>query len=83
MIKKNLTRKNITNKLHARLGLSKNLLSNILDDFFESQTGEIFYRLKLADDCPYISEKNVTMAMVAKTLITWAEKNSHARSLQP
>ena len=47
MIKKNLTRKNITNKLHARLGLSKNLLSNILDDFFESLISELIIRKKI------------------------------------
>ena len=47
MIKKNLTRKNITNKLHAKLGLSKNLLSNILDDFFESLISELIIRKKI------------------------------------
>jgi len=50
-----------------------------LDDFFESETGEIFYKLKIADDYPYISEKSVTMPIVAKTLITWAEKNSNSK----
>ncbi len=47
MIKKNLTRKEITNKLHARLGLSKNLLSNILDNFFESITNELITKNKI------------------------------------
>ena len=47
MIKKNLTRKDITNKLHARLGLSKNLLGNILDNFFESLISELIIRKKI------------------------------------
>ena len=41
MIKKNLTRKDIANKLHAELGISKNLLGNILDDFFETLISEL------------------------------------------
>ena len=47
MIKKNLTKKNITNKLNARLGLSKNLLSNILDNFFESLISELIVKEKI------------------------------------
>ena len=47
MINKNLTKKDITNKLHVRLGLSKNLLSNILDDFFESLISELIIRKKI------------------------------------
>ena len=47
MIKKNLTRKDITNKLHARLGLSKSLLGNILDDFFESLISELIVKKKI------------------------------------
>ena len=47
MIKKNLTRKDITKKLHARLGLSKNLLGNILDDFIESLITELIDKKKV------------------------------------
>ena len=47
MIKKNLTKKDITNKLHARLGLSKNLLSNILDNFFQSLVNELVVKKKI------------------------------------
>jgi len=47
MIKKNLTRKDITKKLHARLGLSKNLLRNILDNFFESLISELIIKKKI------------------------------------
>ena len=47
MIKKNLTRKNITNKLHLKLGLSKNLLSGILDNLFESIISELIIKNKI------------------------------------
>jgi len=47
MIKKNLTRKDITNRLHSRLGISRNLLGNILDDFFESLITELITKKKI------------------------------------
>jgi len=47
MIKKNLTRKDITNRLHSRLGISRNLLGNILDDFFESLVTELIIKKKI------------------------------------
>ena len=47
MIKKNLTRKDITNELYKKLGLSKNLLGNILDDFFESLVSELIEKKKV------------------------------------
>ena len=47
MIKKNLTKKDITNKLHARLGLSKNLLGNILDNFFETLVNELIIKKRI------------------------------------
>ena len=47
MIKKNLTRKDITNRLHSRLGISRNLLGNILDDFFESLVTELITKKKI------------------------------------
>jgi len=47
MIKKNLTRKDIKNKLHLRLGLSKSLLGNILDNFFESIITELISKKKI------------------------------------
>tara|TARA_B100000029_G_scaffold261302_1_gene257608 strand:- start:2719 stop:3009 length:291 start_codon:yes stop_codon:yes gene_type:complete len=47
MIKKNFTRKDLVNKLNTRVGLSKNLLSNILDDLFESLTTEIITKNKV------------------------------------
>ncbi len=36
MLKKNFTRKNITNKVYQHLGFSKNISSKIIDDFFET-----------------------------------------------
>ena len=35
MLKKNLTRKTLTNKLYQNLGLSKNISSNLVSDVFE------------------------------------------------
>ena len=36
MIKKNFTRKDLSNKIYQNLGFSKNLSSKIVDNFFES-----------------------------------------------
>ena len=36
MFKKNLTRKNLSNKIYQTLGFSKNFSSTIVDDFFET-----------------------------------------------
>ena len=38
MVKKNLTRKNLSNEIHKILGFSKNFSSKIVDDFFETLT---------------------------------------------
>ena len=36
MVKKNFTRKDLSNKIYQNLGFSKNLSSKIVDNFFES-----------------------------------------------
>tara|TARA_B100001123_G_scaffold355135_1_gene408025 strand:+ start:393 stop:683 length:291 start_codon:yes stop_codon:yes gene_type:complete len=36
MIKKNFTRKNLSEKIHQHIGFSKNFSSNMIDNFFES-----------------------------------------------
>ena len=36
MVKKNLTRKNLSNEIHKILGFSKNFSSKVVDDFFET-----------------------------------------------
>ena len=41
MSKKNFTRKDLSNKIHQNLGFSKNYLSKIVDDFFETIIFEI------------------------------------------
>ena len=41
MSKKNLTRKDLSNKIFKRLGFSKNFSSKIIDDFFEAIIFEI------------------------------------------
>ena len=41
MIKKNFTRRDLTNKIYKNLGFSKNFSSSIVDNFFESLTIEL------------------------------------------
>ena len=41
MNKKNLTRKNLSNKIYKILGFSKNFSSTIVDNFFEALVGEL------------------------------------------
>ena len=45
MLKKNFTRKNITNKVYQNLGFSKNISSKIIEDFFET-TIDILMKFK-------------------------------------
>ena len=41
MVKKNFTRKDLSNKVYKNLGFSKNISSEIIDDFFESMITEL------------------------------------------
>ena len=41
MLKKNFTRKNLSDNVHKNLGFSKNISSLIIDDFFESLVSEL------------------------------------------
>ena len=41
MLKKNFTRKDLSNNVHQNLGFSKNISSLIIDDFFESLVSEL------------------------------------------
>ena len=41
MLKKNFTRKDLSNNVHQKLGFSKNLSSLLIDDFFESLVTEL------------------------------------------
>ena len=41
MNKKNLTKKDISNKIFHNLGFSKSLSSRIIDDFFESMISQL------------------------------------------
>jgi len=47
MVKKNLTRKNLSNKIYQVLGFSKNFSSIIVDDFFETMTNELIKENKV------------------------------------
>ena len=50
MLKKNFTRKNLSNTVHQNLGFSKNISSLIIDDFFESLVSELvkFNKIKIS-----------------------------------
>jgi len=41
MVKKNLTRKDLSNKIYKNLGFSKNISLKIVDDFFENIISEL------------------------------------------
>ena len=41
MLKKNFTRKNLSNKIYQNLGFSKNISSTIIDNFFNSLVLEL------------------------------------------
>ena len=41
MLKKNFTRKDLSNNVHQKFGFSKNLSSLLVDDFFESLVSEL------------------------------------------
>ena len=41
MLKKNFTRKDLSNKVYQNLGFSKNFCSTLIDDFFESLISEL------------------------------------------
>ena len=41
MVKKNFTRKDLSNKIYQNLGFSKNYSSTIIDNFFETLTQEL------------------------------------------
>ena len=50
MLKKNFTRKNLSNNVHQNLGFSKNISSFLIDDFFESLVSELikFNKIKIS-----------------------------------
>ena len=47
MLKKNLTRKNLTDKIYQNLGFSKNFSSALIDDFFEIIVSELVKKNKI------------------------------------
>mgnify|MGYP001440430929 CR=1 FL=1 len=47
MVKKNFTRKDLSQKIYRNLGFSKNLSSLIIDDFFETITSELVKKNKI------------------------------------
>ena len=47
MIKKNFTRKDLSNKIYHNIGFSKNFSSGIIDNFFESLISELIISNKI------------------------------------
>ena len=47
MIKKNFTRKDLSNKIYHNIGFSKNFSSEIIDNFFESLISELIISNKI------------------------------------
>ena len=47
MVKKNFTRKDLSNKIYQNLGFSKNLSSKIVDNFFETLISGIIKSSKI------------------------------------
>ena len=47
MIKKNFTRKDLSNKIYHNIGFSKNFSSGIVDNFFESLISELIISNKI------------------------------------
>ena len=47
MLKKNFTRQNLSNKIYQNIGISKNISSKIVDDFFETLIQEIIKSSKV------------------------------------
>ena len=47
MVKKNFTRKNLSNKIYQSLGFSKNFSSKIVDGFFETLAAELIKSNKI------------------------------------
>ena len=47
MVKKNFTRKDLSNKIYQKLGFSKNYSSQIIDNFFETMIVELLRSNKI------------------------------------
>jgi len=47
MLKKNFTRKDLTNKINQNLGFSKNFSSSLIDEFFETLIYELVRAKKI------------------------------------
>ena len=87
---KNLTRKDLSNKVFKNLGFSKNLSSKILDDFFETLISEIMlqqtrvktvlkYYKKFLKQFPDI--KTLALADEEKVLKAWSGMGYYRRAL--
>ena len=72
MLRKNFTRKNLSNNVHHDLGFSKNVSSLIIDDFFESLISKLikFNKIKISSFGTFeVVNKNERIGRNPKTKI--------------
>ena len=72
MLKKNFTRKDLSNNVHQNLGFSKNISSLIIDDFFESLVSELikFNEIKISSFGTFkVVDKNERIGRNPKTKV--------------
>ena len=72
MLKRNFTRKHLSNNVHQNLGFSKNISSSIIDDFFESLVLELekFDNIKISSFGTFkIIDKKERMGRNPKTKV--------------
>ena len=72
MLKKNFTRKNLSNNIYQNLGFSKNISSLIIDNFFESLISELikFNKIKISSFGTFeVVDKKERMGRNPKTKI--------------
>ena len=72
MLRKNFTRKNLSNNVHHDLGFSKNVSSLIIDDFFESLVSKLikFNKIKISSFGTFeVVNKNERIGRNPKTKI--------------
>ena len=72
MVKKNFTRKDLSNKIYQNLGFSKNLSSKIVDNFFETLISGIIKsnKIKISSFGTFcVSNKKERMGRNPKTMM--------------
>ena len=72
MLKKNFTRKDLSNKIYKNLGFSKKFCSSIVDNFFEILTAELIQsnKIKISSFGTFkVTDKNERIGRNPKTKV--------------